>query len=423
MSEDIVVQVENLSKIYKLYNSPQDRLKESLHPLRKKYHHDFYALKDIGFEIKKGETVGIVGSNGSGKSTLLKIITGILTPTSGTVSVKGHISALLELGAGFNPELSGVENVFFSGTLMGFTKEEMLAKIDDILSFADIGEFVHQPVKTYSSGMFVRLAFAVAVSVNPEILIIDEALSVGDMAFQRKSFRRIESLLNEGMTFLFVSHSLESIKKICSKALFINHGTQLGFGGSKQICNDYEQHLFGSGKQNDSVASQETPQGDVANIDPDLLSVNELTYGDGRAEIEEVWLENQVGQRINLVDVGSDFTLKYRVRFVDTVQAPVFAFLIKTVEGISLYGSDTELLKRDSNTHLAGTKTVISFRMTNHLSEGVYFVNCGVKDDKDEGITFMHRRVDVLMFKSRLREKTGHAGLVNLDATFSAATL
>lgn len=423
MSEETAIKVQDLCKIYKLYDSPQDRLKESLHPLRKKYHHDFYALNDINFEIKKGETLGIVGRNGSGKSTLLKIIAGILTPTSGTVTVKGHISALLELGAGFNPELTGIENVFFSGTLMGFTREEMLAKVDDILSFADIGEFVRQPVKTYSSGMFIRLAFAVAVSINPEILIIDEALSVGDMAFQRKSFRLIESLLNEGMTFLFVSHSLESIKKICTKALFINHGVQLGFGESKKICNDYEQHLFGTRKQHDTVVAPETQSEDGVDIDPDLLTVNELTYGDGRAEIEEVWLENQAGHRINLVDNGTVFTLKYRVRFIDTVQSPVFAFLIKSVEGISLYGSDTELLKRDPNTQTAGSKAVISFRMTNHLAEGVYFVNCGVRDDRDEGMTFLHRRVDVLMFKSRLRKKSAHAGLVNLDANFSAVAM
>jgi len=186
MSNDIAIKAENLTKTYRLYDSNLDRLKESLHPLRRKYHHEFNALHDFNFEVKKGETVGIIGKNGSGKSTLLKIITGVLTPTSGSVTVNGRISALLELGAGFNPELTGIENVYFNGTLMGYSKEEMHAKLDDILGFADIGEFVRQPVKSYSSGMFVRLAFAVAINIDPDILIVDEALAVGDIFFQQK---------------------------------------------------------------------------------------------------------------------------------------------------------------------------------------------------------------------------------------------
>ena len=206
MPEEVVIKIENLSKVYKLYNSPVDRLKESLHPLRKQYHHDFYALNNVSFEIKKSESVGIIGKNGSGKSTLLKILTGVLTPTSGTVKVNGKVSALLELGAGFNPELSGIENVYFNGMLMGYTREDMAERLDEILSFADIGNFVHQPVKTYSSGMFVRLAFAVAINVDPDILIVDEALAVGDIKFQRKCFLKIEELRKSNKSILFVSH-------------------------------------------------------------------------------------------------------------------------------------------------------------------------------------------------------------------------
>ncbi|HPH04166.1 MAG TPA: ABC transporter ATP-binding protein, partial [Spirochaetota bacterium] len=192
MLQDIAISVEHVSKVYRLYDKPVDRLKESLHPLRKKYHRDFHALDDVSFEVKKGETVGIIGQNGSGKSTLLKIITGVLTPSCGQVRVNGRVSALLELGTGFNPELTGIENVYFSGTVMGYTREEMDVRLDEILAFADIGEFVRQPVKTYSSGMFVRLAFAVAIKSNPEIMIVDEALAVGDMNFQAKCMTALD---------------------------------------------------------------------------------------------------------------------------------------------------------------------------------------------------------------------------------------
>jgi lipopolysaccharide transport system ATP-binding protein len=239
MNSDIAIKAENLTKIYKLYNSHQDRLKESLHPLRKKYHHDFHALRDVCFEIYKGETVGIIGRNGSGKSTLLKVITGVLTPNSGTVTVNGRISALLELGAGFNPELTGLENIYFNGTLMGFTREEMDRKLDDILSFADIGEFVHQPVKTYSSGMFVRLAFAINISVDPEIMIVDEALAVGDMNFQAKCMTALTRVQEGGATVLFVSHDIGALKSLCSRGIYLEHGAVRSMGKAPDVAEEY----------------------------------------------------------------------------------------------------------------------------------------------------------------------------------------
>lgn len=220
----VAISVRNLSKKYLLYDTPQHRLIEALHPLRKKYHHDFNALHDVSFEVNKGEVVGIIGRNGSGKSTLLKIITGVLTPTSGSVQVNGSISSLLELGAGFNPELTGIENVYFNGTLMGYSREEMDNKLDDILAFADIGEFVYQPVKMYSSGMFVRLAFAVAVCVDPEILIVDEALSVGDMAFQQKCLDRLRCLKEKGVTILLVTHDIMLTRNYCEYVVYLQNG-------------------------------------------------------------------------------------------------------------------------------------------------------------------------------------------------------
>ena len=241
IDDQIVIKVENLSKAYKLYDRPVDRLKESIHPFRKQYHRDFYALNNISFEVKKGESVGIIGKNGSGKSTLLKILTGVLTPTSGSASVIGKVSSLLELGAGFNFEMTGIENVYFNGTVMGFSKEEMDAKIDEILAFADIGDFVHQPVKTYSSGMFVRLAFAASIAVDPDVLIIDEALAVGDMSFQIKCFGRMNQLREKGATILFVSHSLSTVLSFCKQALYLQQGQQMGFGPATVVVKQYQQ--------------------------------------------------------------------------------------------------------------------------------------------------------------------------------------
>ena len=224
MPGEYAIDVRDVTKIYKLYDKPIDRLKESLNPLHRNYHRDFYALNHISFQVKKGETVGIIGTNGSGKSTILKIITGVLTPTTGTVQVDGVISALLELGAGFNMDYTGIENIYMNGTMMGFSRKEMDEKLQDILDFADIGDFVYQPVKTYSSGMFVRLAFALAINVDPEILIVDEALSVGDVFFQAKCYRRMEEIRKSGTTILMVTHDMGSIIKYCDKVVLLNRG-------------------------------------------------------------------------------------------------------------------------------------------------------------------------------------------------------
>lgn len=244
MNNEAVIAISNVTKTYKLYNSPLDRLKEAVHPLGKKYHHDFLALRDVSIEVKRGETIGIIGCNGSGKSTLLKIITGVLTPTAGLVTVNGKISALLELGAGFNPELTGIENIYFNGTLNGFTKQETDEHLDDILSFADIGEFIYQPVKVYSSGMFVRLAFATAINVNPDILIVDEALAVGDAKFQHKCFNKFKSFQDEGKTILFVTHDTGSITKYCSKAVLLQNGCIVDIGEPQNITKLYTDLLF-----------------------------------------------------------------------------------------------------------------------------------------------------------------------------------
>lgn len=249
--KSVAIKVENVNKLYKLYDKPIDRLKETLSMSKKNYHKEHYALNSISFEIKKGETVGIIGTNGSGKSTLLKMITGVLTPTSGKIIVNGKISALLELGAGFNPEYTGIENIYLNGTMMGYSREDMKNKIDSIIEFADIGQFINQPVKTYSSGMFVRLAFAVAINLEPDILIVDEALSVGDNRFQAKCYSKIEMLREKGKTILMVTHDVDSVRRFCDRCIWIDKGGMKEIGDVKRITSDYL--AFTNKKDTDTV--------------------------------------------------------------------------------------------------------------------------------------------------------------------------
>ena len=278
MSDKVAISVANLDKVYKLYDKPSDRVKEALHLTRKKKHTQHYALKDVSLTVKQGETVGIIGTNGSGKSTILKIITGVLNPTKGDVTVNGRISALLELGAGFNMEYTGLENIYLNGTMIGFSEKEIDEKLQDILDFADIGEFVHQPVKTYSSGMFVRLAFAVAINIEPEILIVDEALSVGDVFFQAKCYHKFDEFKEMGKTILFVSHDLSSISKYCDRVILLNKGTKLGEGTPKEMIDIYKQVLVGQ---------YEEPETDENLLDDAQLQVKMIATATDGSPVEE----------------------------------------------------------------------------------------------------------------------------------------
>ena len=250
LDNQIAIRVEHVSKTYRLYDKPSDRLREGLGLARKKKFREFHALSDINFSVERGKTVGIIGTNGSGKSTILKIITGVLSPTSGNVTVNGRISALLELGAGFNGEYTGLENVYLNGTMIGFTEEEIDARLQDIVDFADIGDFINQPVKTYSSGMFVRLAFAVAINIDPEILIVDEALSVGDVFFQAKCYHKFEEFKKKGKTILFVSHDLSSISKYCDMVVLLNKGKKVAQGSPKEMVDMYKRILVRQDEDN-----------------------------------------------------------------------------------------------------------------------------------------------------------------------------
>lgn len=323
MNNNIAIKVENLTKIYHLYDNPKDMLKELVHPFRKKYHHDYYALNDVSFEIKKGETVGIIGKNGAGKSTLLKMITGVLTPTSGNITVNGKIASLLELGAGFNPEMSGYDNIYLNGTIMGFTKEEMDLKVDAIMEFADIGEFVYQPVKSYSSGMFARLAFSVAINVEPDILIVDEALSVGDMKFQLKCMDKFNDFRAFGKTILFVTHDINAIKRFCTFSIWIKDGQIKSIGNTDYVTDRYLDYL----KMKDS----------------DKKNLKEFEMKHLIAEILELnIIENQIVT--DEINFGNDIEVKIKYKVYDeNIKKPVLGIAINSIDNQYICGLNTLL--------------------------------------------------------------------------------
>lgn len=309
MSEDWAIKIEHLSKVYKIFDKPTDRVKEALNPFRKRYSRDFYALNDVSLTIKKGETVGIIGKNGAGKSTILKIITGVLTPTSGSVQVNGRIASLLELGAGFNPEMTGIENIYMNGTIMGYSKEEMDDRLQDIIDFADIGEFIHQPVKMYSSGMFARLAFAVNAFVEPDILIVDEALSVGDMKFQVKCMDKMAELMKGGCTVIFVSHDINAIRRLCYRAFFFNQGQLLADGEVNTVADMYLEFLEQPDKKIDvsprpdrDIFYTNNDLGQITSfkvmnfdgIEKDIFAYNEPLKIIVEYDVKDVYLENVV---------------------------------------------------------------------------------------------------------------------------------
>ncbi len=359
MSDNDSIRVQNLTKTYRLYNSSLDRLKESLHPLRRQYHHDFFALNDVSFEIKKGESVGIIGKNGSGKSTLLKILTGVLTPTSGTVQVTGKVSALLELGAGFNPELSGMENVYFNGMLMGYTREEMDERLDDILSFADIGEFVHQPVKTYSSGMFVRLAFAVAVNVEPEIMIVDEALSVGDASFQQKCVKKMDGFKSNGGNIIFVSHDMNAIKVLCKRAILLDKGKMLEDGDSETVVSVYNSLIAGQQELYEKASGNK-----------------KVTYGNMKVEIVNVDILNKNGDSAEIIVSGENVTVKCVIYAHTTLEDLVVGIMVRDRFGQDIFGTNSYQLNKQLSI-CENQKLVFDFNIVMNLGVGKYTISLG----------------------------------------------
>lgn len=400
VKQEYAIRVNHVSKLYKLYDKPADRLKEALGFSKKVTYKEHYALNDLSFDIKKGQCVGIIGTNGAGKSTILKIITGVLNPTRGEVEIDGRISALLELGAGFNMEYTGLENVYLNGTMIGFSKEEIDAKLDNILSFADIGDFIHQPVKTYSSGMFVRLAFAVAINIEPEILIVDEALSVGDVFFQAKCYKKFEEFKEQGKTIVFVSHDLSSISKYCDNVVLLNKGQKVSEGKPKEMVDMFKKLLVG---QLDVEAVQSGKEPEIVRVAASQLdgklwksqlheNPNTTEYGDKKLEIIDYAIFDEQGNLTDAVEKDHAFCIKVKVHMHEHVDMPIFAFSIKDKHGTEITGTNTmyEKVNFDPSENME-----ITFRQKMSLQGGDYLLSLGCTGYEAGDFVVHHRLYDV----------------------------
>ena len=397
--DNIAIRVKDVSKIYKLYHRPSERLFDALGLARKGRFKEHRALDHVSFEVQKGETVGIIGTNGSGKSTILKIITGVLSPTEGDVEIEGRISALLELGAGFNMEYTGIENVYLNGMMMGFTREEMDARMDEILRFADIGDFVNQPCKTYSSGMFVRLAFAVSINIDPEILIVDEALSVGDVFFQAKCYKKFEDFKAQGKTIIFVSHDISSVAKYCDRVILLNKGVKLSEGNPKDTINLYKKVLL---NQSQKIASGQVLESGSADGEKRLwkssyeLNPDVNEYGTGEAEIIDFAIVDEYGSYTNCIQKGTSFEIKSKVLFQNDVQDPIFTYTFKTVQGTAVTGTNTMYEKVGIGLAKAGEVYVATFRQNMDLQGGEYLLSISCTGYVGGELRAYHRLYDVV---------------------------
>jgi lipopolysaccharide transport system ATP-binding protein len=369
------IKVVNLRKVYKQYPKRTSRLIEWLSLGRKRCHQTIEILKGISFDVASGDSVAILGVNGAGKSTLLKIITGTTSPTEGHVELSGKVSALLELGMGFHPEFTGRQNVYMSGQLLGMSTDEISAHMESIVEFSEIGDYIDKPVRVYSSGMQVRLAFAVATSQRPDILVVDEALSVGDSAFQRKCYQRIESYREEGMTLLFVTHDIETVKRICNRAILIKSGTIAAIGDAKEICNLYEKE-------------QSHAQADASSTS---LPFCETVYGNGKADISLLSVNEQLDCTTYVVDTDSELVFRFQVNVKTCIESIVFSMMIKTKDGVSLYGINS--IDNDIRFDLSRDHHMVTVRVKNTFAPGVYCLNCGIRENI-ESEDYLQRRMD-----------------------------
>ena len=437
MSSEFSIRISGLHKRFPVYAKPHHRLFQMFSPgsAKSRWFREFHALTGIDFEIHRGETVAIVGRNGSGKSTLLQIVCGTLSPSEGTVEVNGRIAALLELGAGFNPEFTGRENVYLNGTVLGLTRAEIDARFDEIASFADIGEFIEQPVKSYSSGMYVRLAFSVAIHVMPDILVVDEALSVGDEAFQRKCFARIEKIRDAGATVLFVSHAPSTVLELCNRAILLDRGELLAMGSPKHVISRYQKllyapanmaasirarfqqeiahsghqtggHALGKPELAHTVAIGHSPEpasiedtADEAYFAPELVSQSMVRFATHGAVIENPHIETLGGQRVNVLKPGGEFYYTYDVRFDRTAVAVTFGMLIKTVSGVELGGATSATQVDAIEVVDTGSTIRVKFRFRCLLAPGTYFLNAGVRGRVEDEETFLDRVIDAALFR------------------------
>ena len=442
-----IISVDQVSKVYRLYDKPIDRLLESISLRKKSYHKDFYALRDISFSVGRGEAVGIIGTNGSGKSTMLKIITGVLSATTGKVESRGSICALLELGAGFNQDYTGIENIYMNGTMMGFSKAEMDEKLPAILEFADIGDFVYQPVKSYSSGMFVRLAFALYISIDPEVLIVDEALSVGDVFFQAKCYHRMDELKRKGTTILMVTHDLGSVMKYCDRVVLFHKGEKVGEGLPGQMVDKYKKILAGKDPHAEKFMEEQNFLGNVdeeaadtagftetnenagsdsgrnsgrntgeagEHAEPtspkagqhsqkptgfmkDHLTLNPSSqqYGNGKAEILDFGVLDKDGRPGNVLLKGEEFSIKERIVFHDDIAAPIFTFTIKDKRGMDLSGTNTLFEGKEIPAVKKGDEYFCTFTQRMNLQGGEYLLSISCTGFEEGEHTVYDRKYDI----------------------------
>lgn len=438
----VAIEVREVAKIYRLYDHPLDRVKEALDPLRRVYHRDFPALRGVSFRVCRGETVGIVGRNGSGKSTLLKIITRVVAPTRGSVAVSGRVSALLELGTGFNPELTGIENIYFNGTLLGYRREQVEAKLPEILRFAEIGDFVQQPIKSYSSGMLGRLGFAVAAAFDPDVLIIDEALAVGDEAFQRKCFARIKAIQDQGAAVLFVSHSAGAVIELCDRAVLMDQGEVLMEGIPKAVVAQYHRLIFASpdkvqriregirsgaipdvapaagesSSPENSVAEPtvEAETADESYFDETLCSRSLVEWPSRGVRIKDPHVETLRGRRVNVLEKSREYVYAYDVEFSEDKYHVGFGMLLKNVIGLGLAGVTTSCGDRYLAHVPAGAIVKLRFRFRALLAPGTYFLNAGAVGAENGEEVFLHRLVDVCVIRVQADSAHGTTGWVDL---------
>lgn len=456
-SDDIAIRVENLSKCYHIYDRPQDRLKQSVLPKLRtlagrdpgRYYREFWALRNVSLEVGRGETVGIIGRNGSGKSTLLQMICGTLEPTTGTIDTRGRVAALLELGAGFNPEFTGRENVYMNATVLGLSQEEIRARFEEIAAFADIGNFIEQPVKHYSSGMYARLAFAVAINVDPSILVVDEALAVGDEPFQRKCFARIEEIKRNGATILFVSHSSSAIVALCDRAILLHGGSRLYTGHPKTAVGWYQKLMNVSEKNEEIIqeiinldahqeeisrgyeplnANENQVQTDgldlkndaqnaftehqlVSSFDPNLMSKSKVVYEPNGALISEPRVETLEGRVVNVLHNNQKYRICYRVKFEQDCQDVRVSCALKTITGVEFGGCVCPAITDLGLSMLSGQIVDVSLKFSCYLNPGVYFINCGLFGTS--GV--LHRIIDALAIRVSQTDNSFSFGIVDFN--------
>lgn len=395
--EDII-KIENLTKSYKMYSSKKAKLLEVIFPKYNK-HTEFNALNNLNLEIKKGEVLGILGKNGAGKSTLLKIITGVAVQTSGKINVNGKISSLLELGTAFNMELTGEENIYQHGQVMGLSKEQIESKKQEIIDFADIGEHLYQPVKTYSSGMFARLAFACAINVDPDILIVDEVLSVGDMAFQLKCFKKFEEFKKKGKTILFVTHNISDVIRNCTRAIILKEGQKVFDGDVKDGVEMYKKIIVG-------IEPEETEEKEKT----DRL----ITYGNGKAQIEEYKILNYKGEEVKVIENDEEVTIRLKIKFNEDTKNPIFAVSVKDFKGLELLGTNTMLENRETGNFKKGEEVIVEFSQKIPLAPEKYALSFGCTRINEEGeLEVYDRKYDAILIE--VISKKPIVGLVNMD--------